>query len=85
MTMKVLCISKWAKAPGPEERAVLQPKGIKRAAARGDYAEQLACFPKRVPHGIMQRRVSEKQDRIATVRRRSQLFVDGFRRAFKKR
>ena len=28
MTMKVLCISKWAKAPSPEERAAILPKEV---------------------------------------------------------
>jgi hypothetical protein len=28
MTMKVLCISKWAKAPSPEERDALLPKEV---------------------------------------------------------
>ena len=27
--MKVLCISKWAKAPGPEERAAILPKEVR--------------------------------------------------------
>ena len=26
--MKILCISKWAKAPGPEERAAILPKEV---------------------------------------------------------
>ena len=28
MTMKVLCISKWAKAPSPEERDAILPKEV---------------------------------------------------------
>ena len=28
--MKVLCISKWAKAPSPEERDAILPKEVRR-------------------------------------------------------
>jgi hypothetical protein len=29
VTMKVLCISKWAKGPSPEERAAILPKEVR--------------------------------------------------------